>query len=284
MKIKDIINRSMDVAPWVDGEKIPWNDPGLSQRILASHLSQDTDWASRRFDIIDRQLDWINSRLKPGSRILDLGCGPGFYTQWLIGLGHSCVGVDFSPASIEYARQKAAESGTPEDRLTYILGDIRQYQPDGLFDCVMMIFGEINVFTESDARHIFQMASQALRPGGLFILEGHTFNAVEETGMSPTMWWHAAEGEGLMASEPHLCLQENFWDEAGRTATTRYYIIDGETAETRLFCSSMTAYTEEGYSHLFTGSGFQPPVFLSTEQWPVGAPFEGQMMTMAAVK
>jgi predicted TPR repeat methyltransferase len=38
-------------------------------------------------------------------RILDLGCGPGLYTQRLASLGHTCVGIDISPASIAYARR-----------------------------------------------------------------------------------------------------------------------------------------------------------------------------------
>ncbi len=280
MKIMDIINRGARAVPWVDGEKIPWNDPGLSSRILSSHLSQDTDWASRRYELVDRQVEWINSRLKPGSRVLDLGCGPGFYTQRLSGLGHTCVGVDFSPASIEYAALKAADQGTPQEALSYVLADIRDYKPDGAFDCVMMIFGEINVFTEEDARRIFKLSHQSLKPGGLFVLEGHTYNAVLETGNSPTLWWHSAEGEGLMTDKAHLCLQENFWDEKSRTATTRYYIIEGETAEVRLFCSSMTAYSDEDYARILSETGFQPPIKLSTDDWPVGAPFEDQMITL----
>ncbi len=282
MKIMDIIRQSAQPAPWADGEKIPWNDPGLSSRILSSHLSQDTDWASRRFEIVDKQVQWLARRLAPASRVLDLGCGPGFYAQRLAGLGHSSVGVDFSPASIEYARQKAAELATPPDRLSYILQDLREYRPEGHFDCVMMIFGEINVFTEEDARRIFSLARKALKPGGLFVLEGHTYEAVMETGLSPTLWWRAPAGEGLLSERDHLCLQENFWDEESRTATTRYYIIDGESAEARHFCSSMTAYKDEDYVALLQSAGFKTPQKLSADDWPVGEPFEGQMMTLAA--
>lgn len=284
MNIMDVINRNATPQPWVDGEKIPWNDPGLSKRILASHLSQDTDWASRRFEIVDKQVAWVHGQLKPGSHVLDLACGPGFYTQRLCGLGHACVGVDFSPASIEYALSKAKEMGTPDTRLRYILSDIRDYRPEGLFDCVMMIFGEINMFTEADARRIFALAYQALKPGGLFVLEGHTYVAVQETGANPGSWWHAAAGEGLMTDRAHICLQENHWDEKLSTCTNRYYIIDGETNEVRLFCSSMTAYRDADYNNILMEIGFKKPTRLTTKKWPVGAPFEGQMMTLAMLK
>lgn len=35
MKLEDIINRTVSPAPWKDGYKIPWHEPGFSQRMLA---------------------------------------------------------------------------------------------------------------------------------------------------------------------------------------------------------------------------------------------------------
>jgi len=281
MNINDIITRLIPAPPWVDGEKIPWNEPEFSRRALEDHLTQNHDWASRRDELIDRHVAWINGRLKPGSRILDLACGPGLYTQRLTRQGHSCLGVDFSPASIGYAREKAAEAGLT---IEYVLEDIRRFSTDETFDCVMFVFGEFNVFTEDDARAILATAAKALKPGGLFILEGHTYEAVRETGQAPASWWTAEAGEGLLSARAHLCLQENFWDEDTAIATTRYYAIDGETAEVTRFCSAMTAYSMKKYEQLFTGAGFQPPRRLAAKDWPAGGPFEGAMVTFYAQK
>lgn len=105
MNISDLTHAPRPCKLWDDGEKIPWNDPAFSQRMLENHLSQAHDWASRRFDIIDRQIEWISSQLPyTDSHIIDLGCGPGFYLQRLATVGYQCTGIDFSPASIEYAR------------------------------------------------------------------------------------------------------------------------------------------------------------------------------------
>lgn len=65
------------------GGKIPWNDPDFSRRMLENHLSQEHDWASRKLSVIEQQVDWIARQLPVGATILDLGCGPGFYTQRL---------------------------------------------------------------------------------------------------------------------------------------------------------------------------------------------------------
>ena len=281
MRIKDIMSRIVPARPWTDGEKIPWHEPEFSRRALQDHLTQDHDWASRRNEFIDRHVDWINSRLKPGSRILDLACGPGLYTERLTRLGHSCLGVDFSPASIDYARQKAAEEGLA---IEYVLEDIRKFKTKEIFDCVMFVFGEFNVFTEEDARGILNSASGALRPGGLFVLEGHTYEAVRENGVTPASWWTAPAGEGLLSPKDHICLQENYWDEGAATATTRYYAIDAGTDEVSMFCSAMVAYSIKKYERLFLEAGFQSPRRLSGKDWPAGGPFEGAMVTFYCLK
>ena len=81
--------------------------------MLKEHLSQEHDAASRRAAIIDGQVAWIHDHLLQGNptRILDLCCGPGLYANRLARLGHRCVGIDFSPASIAYARERSEAGG-----------------------------------------------------------------------------------------------------------------------------------------------------------------------------
>ena len=104
MKLLDVVGRQRVPKPWAEGEKIPWDEPGFSGRMLNEHLSQEHDAASRRFEVIDRHCRWIHGCVlkRNPTRILDLGCGPGLYTSRLARLGHHCVGIDFSPASIAY--------------------------------------------------------------------------------------------------------------------------------------------------------------------------------------
>jgi hypothetical protein len=45
VKLSDILERRPP-EPWADAEKIPWNEPGLSVRMLREHLSQDHDAAA----------------------------------------------------------------------------------------------------------------------------------------------------------------------------------------------------------------------------------------------
>ena len=68
MELIDLVNRSSPPLPWTEGDNIPWNEPGFSQRMLKEHFSQEHDDASRRFGTIDRQVDWIHTTLLANNR------------------------------------------------------------------------------------------------------------------------------------------------------------------------------------------------------------------------
>ncbi|EOI1394309.1 hypothetical protein ACMGOD_005528 [Klebsiella oxytoca] len=48
MDISTLISASRRIHLSAEESKIPWDEPAFSQRMLANHLSQDHDWASRR--------------------------------------------------------------------------------------------------------------------------------------------------------------------------------------------------------------------------------------------
>jgi SAM-dependent methyltransferase len=234
---ESIVNRTYSAASW---QKIPWDDPDFSRRMLREHLTQEHDAASRRTTIIERQVAWIHENVlaaQPGL-VLDLGCGPGLYTARLAALGHTCTGIDFSPASIEYARQHSA--------CTYVQGDVRAVPIGEGFDLAMMIYGELNTFTPEDAQLILDKAFAALKPGGALLLEPHPYEAVARLGSQPRSWYSAAAG--LFSEQPYLCLQESFFED--NCAVSRHFVIDAETGAVTSYASSLRAYTEAEYRHL----------------------------------
>jgi SAM-dependent methyltransferase len=258
MKLLDVVYRARVPAPWAEGEKLPWHEPGFSQRMLREHLSQAHDAASRRLATIDRHVAWIHSELMRGrpGRILDLGCGPGLYTQRLARLGHMCVGIDVSPASIAYARQQALQEDLP---CTYHLGDIRTADYGAGYGLVMLIFGEFNVFRPDDARAIVSRASGAMAPDGALLLEAHTLSAVQALGEQPAAWYSAEAG--LFSDAPHLCLMESFWDEASASATQRTYVVDAATGDVTRHTWTTQAYTDEAYRDLLADGGLGDVAF-----------------------
>ena len=239
MGLNDLINRPA-MQPWVEGDNIPWNDPQFSRAMLKEHLSQEHDAASRRSEIIDRHVNFIHSRLLNGkpARILDLGCGPGLYIQRLCRLGHTCHGIDFSPASIEYARQSAQRENLA---CSFELADLRQAQYGSQYDLAMLLFGEFNVFKPADARLILQKAWAALQPGGMLLMEPSAENIIQQQAAEPATWY-TSQG-GLFSSRPHLVLYETAWDGEQNVRIMRYLVIETESGTLKRYSASYQAYT-----------------------------------------
>lgn len=280
MKLIDIIERQDRPEPWAEGEKIPWNDPAFSRRMLKEHLTQEHDAASRRFEIVDKHVKWIHQTLLAGkpTRILDLGCGPGLYAGRLARLGHECVGIDFSPASIAYAGESAREENL---RCSYLHDDIRLADYGTGYGLVMQIFGEINVFSPQDARKILKKAHQALAKNGLLLLEPHTVEVVRTMGEQPSSWYSA--GGGLFSARPHICLTESFWNDEKQVTTQRFFIVDAATGDVTRHAASTQAYTGEGYRSLLADCGFGDEVFYESLGGDVGQA-QGDLFALVAKK
>jgi SAM-dependent methyltransferase len=250
----------MDPMPWREGDNIPWHDSGFSRRMLAEHLSQRHDAASRRAETIDRHVAWIHGTLLEGRRgsVLDLGCGPGLYTSRLARLGHACVGIDYSPASIAYARRQADLEGLA---CTYDQSDVRTADYGAGHALAMMIFGEINVFRRSDALLVLRKAWAALGPGGVLLLEPHTFEALHRQGTEPSSW--SIHARSVFADDPHLVLTEHFWRAESSIATTRHFVIDAGSAEVTRLAQSFQAYDLSEYEALLREAGWS-----DAQTWP----------------
>lgn len=253
MNLLDLVNRTDVPAPWSEGEKIPWDDPAFSERMLKEHLSQEHNAASRRFEKIDAHVDWIHHTLlsRQSRRILDLGCGPGLYSNRLAKLGHECVGIDFSPASIAYAMETAEREFL---RCIYVHEDIRTVECGSGFDLVMFIFGEFNAFRPADAKTILQKSFDALDGDGILLLEVSTVESLARKGKSGSSWYSSPSG--LFSDQPHLCLTENFWDADQCVSTTRFFIVDAATDDVTRHAISIRAYTDEQYRSLLAECGF----------------------------
>jgi len=57
------------------------------------------------------RLDWIDRRIAPASRVLDVGCGGGLASEALARRGHAVLGIDAAGEAIAVARAHASASG-----------------------------------------------------------------------------------------------------------------------------------------------------------------------------
>lgn len=229
-----LLNRPKSPAHW---QKIPWHDPDFSQRMLQEHLNQAHDLASRRSETIDQHISWIHAAILQNqpARILDLGCGPGFYTHRLSQLGHTCLGIDFSPASIAYA--KAHHDGDFQQ------ADILTCDYEGEFNLVMLIYGELNAFSRESARLIINKAYATLKPGGSLLLEVTRLSAIQRYAEQTPTWYTSQSG--LFSEKPHLCLSESFLEKDCQI--THYYVFAEDNTTPQRYTTMHQGYSEDDY-------------------------------------
>ena len=130
-------------------------DTEQAQQIEAVYRIED---AVRRRRIVRQAL-----RLRPGERVLDVGCGPGFYCAELagqLGPSGSVVGIDSSPAMLELAARRCAGHENVELR-----EGIAASLPveDAGFDAALCV--QVHEYVEDPAAALDEMY-RALRPGG----------------------------------------------------------------------------------------------------------------------
>lgn len=262
ISLSDLISYDFTNLPlWGDGYKIPWDSPEFSKRMLGEHLSQDHDLASRKIEGMERQVQWIHDRFLSGRQcdVMDLGCGPGLYSPLFTKLGHRYIGMDFGPASVEYANQHFATPGHCEFRLGNVLADAY----GGPHDFLMMVYGEFNVFPPRDSLRILASAFESLKPGGRMVLEAYSFDAVRALG-SGNSWFTAPTS--VFSDSPHLCLTTNEWLEEDSVARQHFLVVDPVDSEVGIMCSTTKAWTDDDYLRLFDEAGFTDIQF--EEDWP----------------
>lgn len=94
----------------------------------------------------------------PPAAVLDVGGGPGAYSQWLKGRGYQVDLTDPMPLHIEQARSLG---------IAATLGDARKLeQEDASFDIVLLLGPLYHLQDEQDRLQALQEALRVLRPGG----------------------------------------------------------------------------------------------------------------------
>ena len=239
---------------WSGAYKIPWDEPDFSGRMLAEHLSQTHDLASRRADWIDKQVDWIHEThlASQPSRVLDLGCGPGLYAHRLARKGHSCYGIDFGPASIQYAQSHCTD-GLPCE---FALGDIRDGEYGENYDVALLLYGELNVFSPPDALAILRRARASVTENGCVLVELQSASAVEATGHSGASEYEQ-EG-GLFSAGRHCCRTENRWLPDEQVAVQTFTVTELDTtAPQAIYRNTTQAWPEDAWMQLVADAGYR---------------------------
>ena len=151
------------------GDAMMWTDPYISKQLLKVHLDPELDSATRKQESIDKTLNFIKGYCKnPEMRILDIGCGPGKYTENLAREGHDVTGMDFSENSIDYARSEAIKNNL---QIEYLCQNYLELDVQNQYNLIIMIYTDFGVLIPGDRNTLLCKIYNALVPGGIFIFD-----------------------------------------------------------------------------------------------------------------
>ena len=123
-------------------------------------------------------LDGVQEKLEKGAQVADIGCGHGASTIIMADAfpNSEFFGFDYHDASIERAREAAAEAGVG-DRITFEVGAAKDYPGDGydfvaVFDCLHDMGDPVGA-----SRHIYETLDS---DGSWMIVEPFANDRVED--------------------------------------------------------------------------------------------------------
>jgi SAM-dependent methyltransferase len=150
-------------------------------------VPRDTPYLRRHVDEFMRF-----GELRPGDRVLEVGCGMGRYTLLLADRGLQVEGIDLSPVLLERLRESAGDRSIPVHALDVLDA------PDELgrrFDAVVGLF---TLHHLHDLDRSFRAMAELLVPGGRMVfLEPNPLNPLYyvQIAVTPGMTW---AGDGGM--------------------------------------------------------------------------------------
>jgi SAM-dependent methyltransferase len=259
------------------GEPHFWDDPYISKSMLEAHLDPEHDAASRRPEIIEKEISNLLSAgiLKPGQRVLDLGCGPGLYAGRLFKKGIKVTGVDISDNSLNYAITQAISNGLDIEYRCLNFFDI-DYSCE--FDAVFQAYGEIGTYSDIMRDKLLSKLYRALKPEGLLIFD--VTAPPHKPKAEPRNRWYISEG-GFWRQGLHLVLEQQFDYPEDNVRVKQYIIMDENKIS--VYRSWFHDYTLDSIKPVLEKAGFK-----IVQLWNdlVGTPYKkgGEWLAIVAGK
>ncbi len=141
----------------------------------------------------------VIDRLRPGSAVLDYGCGEGAYCALHAAhRGHRVTAIDISPVAIERARASAVERGVAEGIEFRVMNAEELEFPDRSFDAV----GGLGVLHHLDIERAMENVTRVLMPGGRAFF-------LEPLGHNPFINWFRNRTPEQRSADEHPLLMDD---------------------------------------------------------------------------
>lgn len=110
-------------------------------------------------------------------KILDVACGTGNPTKYLVERGYRVTGIDHSEKMLEVAKSKFKK----EENVKFLKMDMRSIKLDERFDAAFSFFDSMNyLLEEKDIKACFKGIYDVLKEKGIFIFDMNTYYSLKE--------------------------------------------------------------------------------------------------------
>jgi len=253
-----------------------WTDEYTSKQMLSFHLNEEIDVSSRNAAFIDRSVEWIAAHFKVGTgvKIADFGCGPGLYTTRLAKKQAEVTGIDFSPRSIEYARDVAAREKL---HIQYINQNYLEFETNDRYDLILMIMCDFCALSPSQRNMMLSKFHSLLKPGGFVLLDVYSLKAFEQREEAAT--YEANLLNGFWSPNKYYGFLNTFKYDKEKVVLDKYTIIE-EAAHTRTVYNWLQHFDPSELERELTESKFRVQDLYADV---AGSPFDPESQEFAVV-
>ncbi len=213
-----------------------WDDPYVSKQMLDIHLNEEYKSASKPFDVIKKESNFIinYTNMNNNTKLLELGCGPGLYSNEFAKTNAFITGIDISENSLNYAINSVSSK---YKNTCFIKKNYLELDFNKEFDIATLIFYDFCALNPEEQIIFLNNVYNSLKDDGLFILDVMSENRwikeftevfVYEDGFwSPkpyleifNSYLYCEQNEPLTEGLQYLLI-----DEDGNTRTIRIYHV-----------------------------------------------------------
>lgn len=226
-KLEEINKRPMPFEFYTASEL--WTDEHTSEKMLAFHLNESIDVASRKTAFIDRSVDWIVSRfgVSNDTKIADFGCGPGLYAARLARKQAQVTGIDFSKRSIQYAVEDAARSGLS---ICYLNENYLDFETENRFDLILMIMCDYCALSPKQRKQMLDKFYRLLKPSGHVLLD--VYSSVAFEGREEIAKYELSLRDGFWSPNRYYEFLNTFNYDNEKVILDEYTIVEADRVRT----------------------------------------------------
>ncbi|PGT62845.1 SAM-dependent methyltransferase [Bacillus cereus] len=204
--MNNLLNQLQVPSRFEQTDNVFWQNPYIAKKLLEVHLSSDTEGASRSFQFIDKSIDFIQqiAPKKSYQKVLDLGCGPGLYSERLARKGYTVTGIDFSENSIRYAKEQVKKL---DYNIEYRYENYLELNDSNMYDLALLIYCDYGALAPENRSKLLFNIWNSLKDGGKLLLDVFSQNKFDQ--FKEEQYWSMNENGGFWSKDCYLAIGRN---------------------------------------------------------------------------